>query len=253
MLNTHLKTLNERTHWAIDYVVNKKGLSNKKLSILLYFNKNTINSYRRMATAPSVDFVVRFCKEFKFNAHWFLFGAGEPFPGAREEVPQICGPVDNATLIGNRITRRREALGISQTELMQRMGVTLDMLRTWESGILPAGILLRQLAGALKCTEEWIRDGEGNLQSPAPSPKVPEEPLPQRCPPGIDPFAQAVSQLKAIYDSRLPLYIQAIETSLQSLDHAVRQARESRRLQEKLDLIGKAASKLKVDSLIKKT
>lgn len=62
------------------------------MAVKLGVNKGTINNYRQGRNAPNVPFVVSFCKELNFNYQWFIFGKGEPFPGAHEKYPEVCGP-----------------------------------------------------------------------------------------------------------------------------------------------------------------
>ncbi|WAC06609.1 MAG: hypothetical protein OS130_10120 [Thermodesulfobacteriota bacterium] len=59
---------------------------------MLDINKNTVSSYRLTYTVPNIAFVLKFCDKFGFNYEWFIFGKGEPFPGARAEFPEVCGP-----------------------------------------------------------------------------------------------------------------------------------------------------------------
>jgi len=87
-----VNTLKERAKWAIDYIVKKEHLSNIKLSMQMGFAAGTINSYRRMTTDPSIEFILKFCELFKFNVLWFVLGEGYPFLGARETYPESKGP-----------------------------------------------------------------------------------------------------------------------------------------------------------------
>lgn len=86
-----MESLKERTKWAINYVVKDRGLSNPKMAELLSCSKDTIGSYRNKLAVPKIDFVVKFCDEFEIDHLWFIKGVGEPFPGAREKYPEVCG------------------------------------------------------------------------------------------------------------------------------------------------------------------
>lgn len=87
-----VNTLKERAKWAINYIVKKDHLSNIKLGVQMGFAAGTINSYRRMTTDPSIEFILKFCELFKFNVLWFVLGEGYPFLGAREVYPESKGP-----------------------------------------------------------------------------------------------------------------------------------------------------------------
>lgn len=84
--------LRERVKWAIDYVKRENKLSDEKVGEKTGVIYGTINNYRNMKTTPGIDFIARFCTEFGFNERWLLYGENEPFPGAREKYPEICGP-----------------------------------------------------------------------------------------------------------------------------------------------------------------
>jgi transcriptional regulator with XRE-family HTH domain len=64
-------------------------------------------------------------------------------------------PVDQA--IGTRIRARRKMLGISQSELAQRIGVTFQQIQKYERGAnRVAGSRLAATAGALETTVGWL-------------------------------------------------------------------------------------------------
>jgi hypothetical protein len=82
--------LKERTKWALDYVSQKNRVSNTKIGNRLGFTNDTINSYRAKLANPKVDFIIKFCDEFRFDLIWFTKGDGEPFPGASVNYPEVC-------------------------------------------------------------------------------------------------------------------------------------------------------------------
>ncbi|PIP07537.1 MAG: hypothetical protein COX51_06400 [Syntrophobacteraceae bacterium CG23_combo_of_CG06-09_8_20_14_all_50_8] len=85
-------TIKKRTKWAIDYVVRKEHLSNIKLAEKMGIAAGTINTYRRMATVPNIEFILKFCKIFNFSQPWFILGIGYPFLKAWETHPESKGP-----------------------------------------------------------------------------------------------------------------------------------------------------------------
>lgn len=87
------KTVNERTRWAINYIIKKERLSNVKLAERLEIATGTVNSYRTMTTPPNVEFLSKFCELFNFEILWFVNGQGEPFQGAYQDYPEVCDPV----------------------------------------------------------------------------------------------------------------------------------------------------------------
>jgi len=91
-----MTTLRERAHWAISYIVKNQGLSNEQIAKELGFSKETVRGYRNKAADPKVEFIVKFCDKYGFDLLWFSKGIGEPFPGARQQFPEICGPEEPA-------------------------------------------------------------------------------------------------------------------------------------------------------------
>ena len=83
--------MKNRARWAINYVIAERKLSNDKLAQEMGVNVGTVNNYRTMRTDPRITFIEKFCKLYGFNYRWFMFGEEEPFPGAREKYPEICG------------------------------------------------------------------------------------------------------------------------------------------------------------------
>jgi len=87
-----LDSIKIRTNWAIIYIIEKEHLSNIKLAKKMGFAQGTINSYRRMTTEPSIDFILKFCELFHFSLLWFVEGIGYPFQDAWETHPESKGP-----------------------------------------------------------------------------------------------------------------------------------------------------------------
>lgn len=60
------------------------------------------------------------------------------------------------TFIGKRVKERREELGISQTVLAKRIGVSGPSLSQLESGKIKRSRRMAKLASVLKVTPEWL-------------------------------------------------------------------------------------------------
>jgi len=81
-----------RMQWAINYVCEERGLSNETLGRKIGIATGTVSSYRRMISEAKASFIVRFCQLFDISPSWLFHGEGEPFPGARQKYPEVCGP-----------------------------------------------------------------------------------------------------------------------------------------------------------------
>jgi transcriptional regulator with XRE-family HTH domain len=92
-----------------------------------------------------------------------------PIAVTEEEMPQDRGtkkprPMD--AYVGSRIRLRRNLLGISQTELGDRIGVTFQQVQKYEKGVNRIGTSrLIQICEVLQTMPEWLFEG-------APGPKT---------------------------------------------------------------------------------
>jgi HTH-type transcriptional regulator, cell division transcriptional repressor len=69
---------------------------------------------------------------------------------------------DETSTFGDRMVLAREALGLSQADLAQRMGVKLQTLRNWEEDRSePRANKLQLLAGMLNVSMVWLMTGRG--------------------------------------------------------------------------------------------
>lgn len=71
------------------------------------------------------------------------------------------------TFIGKRVKERREELGISQTVLAKRIGVSGPSLSQLESGKIKRSRRMAKLASVLKVTPEWL-EGTSDEKPPVP-------------------------------------------------------------------------------------
>ena|SRR5262245_25326168 len=76
----------------------------------------------------------------------------------RKETTRAPQKID--TYVGERIRFRRNLLGITQTEMADRIGVTFQQLQKYEKGVNRIGASrLLQICKALDVTPEWLFDG----------------------------------------------------------------------------------------------
>lgn len=69
---------------------------------------------------------------------------------------------DETATFGDRLAAAREATGLTQKELAQRVGVKASTLRSWEEDLSePRANRLSILAGILGVSLSWLLNGEG--------------------------------------------------------------------------------------------
>jgi len=90
-----MDNLTKRVAWAIEIIKTDqdldKGILDVNLAKNLGTNKNTLADYRNGKGLLKGEFLERLSSFYQFNPSWLLKGQGEPFPGARQKYPEVCG------------------------------------------------------------------------------------------------------------------------------------------------------------------
>ncbi|MCK9196010.1 MAG: hypothetical protein M0P16_03425 [Syntrophales bacterium] len=68
-----------------------KGILDEELVKILGTNENTLRHYKRKKGLLKSLVLVNLIEHFNINPLWLFKGEGEPFPGARDRYPNICG------------------------------------------------------------------------------------------------------------------------------------------------------------------
>ena len=87
-----MMTFEERAAWILNKIKERVNITNVQLSKILGVDKNTVQAYchgNGMIKGAALAAIV---KTYGVNGEWLLSGSGEPFPGAREKFPEVCGP-----------------------------------------------------------------------------------------------------------------------------------------------------------------
>lgn len=84
----------ERVAWVLNIIKEREKLNNIQLSKILGVDKNTIQAYTHAKADIKGSALSSLVKEYRINGAWIISGIGEPFPGAREKFPEICGNPD---------------------------------------------------------------------------------------------------------------------------------------------------------------
>jgi len=90
----------QRIAWAIKIIKKDKnldhGITDANLAKIFKVEKAAMVRYKkgRQSTVKSTVLGALII-HYKFNPYWIFEGKGEPFPGAREKYPDVCGPMTN--------------------------------------------------------------------------------------------------------------------------------------------------------------
>lgn len=92
-----LNNLTERVAWAIEKIPGDRDLDWKitdvALAKILGTNKDTLAAYRKQKGGLLKGEVIdKLVSHYNFSPEWFFKGIGEPFPGARRNYHEVCGP-----------------------------------------------------------------------------------------------------------------------------------------------------------------
>ncbi len=90
-----------------------------------------------------------------------------------ETSPETSWYAADVATFGDRLAGAREAAGLSQEDLAQRLGVRLTTLQNWEEDLAePRGNRLQMLAGMLNVSLRWLLTAEGDgLPDPEENPR----------------------------------------------------------------------------------
>jgi hypothetical protein len=88
--------LASRCAWAIKIIRDDKdldkGIKDIALAKILGTDKNTLSRYRREKGLLKGEVIDNLIHHYHFHPMWLFFNEGEPFPGARQKYPGVCGP-----------------------------------------------------------------------------------------------------------------------------------------------------------------
>jgi HTH-type transcriptional regulator, cell division transcriptional repressor len=89
-----------------------------------------------------------------------------------ETSPETGWYAADVATFGDRLAGAREAAGLTQEDLAQRLGVRLTTLQNWEEDLAePRGNRLQMLAGMLNVSLRWLLTAEGDgLEDPDTTP-----------------------------------------------------------------------------------
>lgn len=78
------------------------------------------------------------------------------------ETLSIYSKIPDADTLGGRLSRARDASGMTSTQLARRLGVQLSTIRAWECDrAQPRANRLSTLAGVLSVSLSWLLHGVG--------------------------------------------------------------------------------------------
>src|SRR4030042_2363138 len=122
---------------------------------------------------------------------------------------------------GNRLISLRKRLDLTQNKAAELIGVSYSSLQGHEGGRWPNRNNQEKYINFYSCDRNWFKTGLGEPyinkdRSVAGAHQVAEHAADYAGGHGSDPFADAVSGLKEIFDSRDPILIPALEANIRA-------------------------------------
>ncbi len=97
-------SLSERIAWTIETIKEDKdldkGITDIDLAKKLGTNKDTLAAYRQRKGLLKGEVIENLVHRYGFNPMWLFRGQGEPFSGACDKYPDICGPASGIAVVG---------------------------------------------------------------------------------------------------------------------------------------------------------
>lgn len=106
----------ERIAWAINYLKKEHRLKDQELAKKWGIDKNTVAAYRRAKGIAKGNVLASLAKDFGINGEWIITGKGEPFPGARDKFPEVCGGPPTPQAVYDRIDHVVKTAMVRETQ-----------------------------------------------------------------------------------------------------------------------------------------
>lgn len=155
-------TLNKRVAWAINYYKEKYNLSWPVLAKKLGTNKDTVAKYaKNLGEFVKGSVIDALGNECGFDPLWLIQGTGEPFTGARNEFPEVCGiKIEKHPLYKEFMGGDREIISPPEYKA-SAFGQAVDQLRIIFNNLDPP--FVQAVAAALRALAGFAEYGQQTL------------------------------------------------------------------------------------------
>lgn len=124
-------------------------------------NRSIIKNYELSIVSPTNIFIEHLCMKHGINKDWILSGTGDM-------LSQECS--DPSVGIPQRIRELRKRLDMTQTEFGDSLGVSREVINTYEHGkVLPPHTVIELLHLKHNVNPEWLNTGIGEMFCPTDS------------------------------------------------------------------------------------
>ncbi|MDE7417180.1 MAG: helix-turn-helix domain-containing protein [Lachnospiraceae bacterium] len=131
------------------------GLTQQQFADNLKIARGNIAAYEVGKNLPSDAAISLICREFNVNESWLRDGSGDMFKS---------NDLNRNNLTNERIKALRKALGLTQQEFADKIGIKRTTIATYESGRnVPIDAVISLICLKFNVNETWLREGFGDM------------------------------------------------------------------------------------------
>lgn len=148
---------NDKIHDKIRLIRKSLDMTQSDFGDSLGVNRTVIKNYELGITEPSKLFIDHLCARYNVSRKWLDSGIGDMFS---DEQPNK----ENGMMVRIRLARKH--LNMTQTEFGEAMGVSREVINTYEHGtVKPTEVFLNYLSIKYNINLTWLKTGAGNMTS----------------------------------------------------------------------------------------
>ena len=148
---------NDKIHNKIRLIRKSLDMTQSEFGDSLGVNRTVIKNYELGITDPSKLFIDHLCARYNVSRKWLDSGIGDMFS---DEQPNK----ENGMMVRIRLVRKH--LNMTQTEFGEAMGVSREVINTYEHGtVKPTEVFLNYLSIKYNINLTWLKTGTGNMTS----------------------------------------------------------------------------------------
>ena len=148
---------NDKIHDKIRLIRKSLDMTQSDFGDSLGVNRTVIKNYELGITDPSKLFIDHLCARYNVSRKWLDSGIGDMFSDEQQNK-------ENGMMVRIRLVRKH--LNMTQTEFGEAMGVSREVINTYEHGtVKPTEVFLNYLSIKYNINLTWLKTGTGNMTS----------------------------------------------------------------------------------------
>lgn len=142
----------------IRFVRKSLNMSQQEFGDSLGVNRSIIKNYELGIVSPTNIFINHLCMKHSVSKEWLLSGIGDIMSSNHSDSPEC---------ISQRIRELRKHLDMTQTEFGDSLGVSREVINTYENGrVTPPQTIIELLRLKHNVSPEWLNSGSSEMFCP---------------------------------------------------------------------------------------